>query len=218
MTLVFVIGWAAALIAVVSGLPQLARLFRTRDVNGLSLIGWQILLGLNLGWMSHGFFVAQVNLWVPNLIGLITTGSVVYLMASVLKLNLFRAAVPGLITGALMALSDLLFGSAAFGTLAIIPAILVNMGQSVELVRAPIVRGVSVATLIAGFVNQLAWTWWGVLVTDPGTIIAASVTGLITGFNLLWWVFRKLGLRAFWPHAVVVPETGEIVEDLSLPA
>jgi len=218
VTLIFVIGWAAALIGIVSGLPQLARLFRTRDVNGLSLFGWQILLGLNLGWMSHGFLVAQVNLWVPNLIGLVTTGSVLYLMASVLKLNLFRVGIPGLITGALMAVADVLFGSAIFGILAIIPAILVNIGQSVELVRAPVVHGVSVATLIAGFATQLSWTWWGILVPEPGTIIAASVTGLITGFNLLWWVFRKLGMRAFWPHAIVVPGTGEIVEDLSLPA
>ena len=218
MTLILVIGWSAALIGIVSGLPQLARLFRTRDVNGLSLFGWQILLGLNLGWMVHGFLVAQVNLWVPNLIGLVTTGSVLYLMARVLHLSLLRTGVPGLITGALVAAADLLFGSAVFGTVAIIPAFLVNIGQSVELVRAPIIHGVSVATLIAGFATQLSWAWWGILVPEPGTIIAASATGVITGFNLLWWVFRKLGLRAFWPHAVVVPGTGEIVEDLSLPA
>jgi Uncharacterized conserved protein len=213
-----VIGWLAAVIGVVSGLPQLRRLFRTRDVNGLSLFGWQILLGLNLGWLAHGMLVGQVNLWVPNLIGLFTTSAVLYLMAGVLHLGLVRVAVPGLLTGCVMAVVDLAFGSAVFGVLAIVPAILVNMGQSVELVRAPIVRGVSVATLIAGVATQVFWAWWGFLVPEPGTAIAASVTGLITGFNLLWWVLRKLGLRAFWPHAVVACETGEPSQDLSLPA
>ena len=36
---------------------------------------------------------------------------------------------------------------------------------------------------------------WAILVPDAGTMIFATVTGLITVFNLIWWSLRILGLR-----------------------
>ena len=219
MTLVFVVGWVAAFVGTVSGIPQLIRLIRTRDVNGLSVIGWQVILGLNLGWLAHGVLVGQVNLMVPNVLGMATSLSVLYLMSRVLRRSFPLILVSGVLTGAAMFACDLIFGSSMFGLIAIIPAIVANAGQSIELVRAPVVRGVSAPTLVAAFLNQVMWTWWGILVPEPGTVIAASATGLICGFSLLWWILRKVGVPALWPHAVVVvPGPDELVEDLSLPA
>jgi hypothetical protein len=46
-------------------------------------------------------------------------------------------------------------------------------------------------------VNQGFWLSWAILVLDAGTMIFATVTGIITVFNLIWWSLRILGLRPF---------------------
>ena len=50
MTTVLLVGWAAALVGTVLGLPQMIRLARTRNIEGLSMPAWQLILGLNIGW------------------------------------------------------------------------------------------------------------------------------------------------------------------------
>jgi uncharacterized protein with PQ loop repeat len=90
---------------------------------------------------------------------------------------------------------DQLLGSAAFGAAAIIAAVVANAGQSIELVRAKRIVGVSVLFLILAVVNQGLWLSWAILVPDIGTMIFATVTGIITVFNLTWWSLRVLGLR-----------------------
>jgi uncharacterized protein with PQ loop repeat len=67
--------------------------------------------------------------------------------------------------------------------------------QSIELVRSPRIAGVSVLFLILAVVNQGLWLSWAILVPDIGTVIVATVTGIITVFNLIWWSLRTLGLQ-----------------------
>ena len=102
---------------------------------------------------------------------------------------------PGLLAAGALITVDQLFGSAAFGTAAIIPAFVANAGQSIELVRSPRIAGVSVVFLVLAAVNQGLWLSWAILVPDIGTMIVAAVTGLLTVFNLAWWSLRTLGLR-----------------------
>lgn len=49
--------------------------------------------------------------------------------------------------------------------------------------------------LVLAVVNQRLWLSWAILVPDAGTMIFATVTGIITVFNLTWWSLRILGLR-----------------------
>ena len=93
---------------------------------------------------------------------------------------------------------DHFLGSVAFGVAATVPGITSSIGQSVELVRAPHVRGVSAVFMVLAFVNQLLWLAWGLLIADPGTIITTAMISVLTGLNLLWYVLRRLGLRAFF--------------------
>ena len=105
--------------------------------------------------------------------------------------------------GVLIAIDQLL-GSAAFSAAAIIAAVVANAGQSIELVRAKRIVGVSTLFLILAVVNQGLWLSWAILVPDIGTMIFATVTGIITVFNLTWWSLRMLGLRALLPPALQV--------------
>ena len=197
MTLVILVGWAAALVGTVLGLPQMIRLARTRNIEGLSLPAWQVILGLNIGWTSHGVTLGQLNLILPNVLGLASTLPILFLMSRELDRPLPKILVPGILLGLGMIATDVIFGTAVFGMVALWPAFFANVGQTLELIRSPRVDGVSPFFLIAGVLNQALWLWWGLLVNDAGTMITATTTLGITGVNLVWWLMRRLGLRSF---------------------
>ena len=197
MTSVIIVGWVAALVGTVLGLPQMIRLARTRNIEGLSLPAWQLILGLNIGWTSHGVILGQLNLIVANVLGLASTLPILFLMSRELDRPLPKVLVPGILLGLGMMATDVFFGTAVFGLVALWPAFFANIGQTLELVRSPRVAGVSPFYLIAGVLNQALWLWWGLLVNDAGTMITATTTLGITGVNLVWWLMRQLGLRSF---------------------
>lgn len=197
MTLVAFVGWGAALIGTLLGLPQLYRLARTRSVEGLSLPAWQAILALNLAWTSHGIILGQANMIVPNVLGLGSTVPILVLMSRELRRPLIAVLLPGVLVAGGMIGVDLAFGTAAYGVVAVFPALFANAGQCVELIRSPSVAGVAPLFLIAGVLNQVFWLAWGLLVNDAGTIITATVTLAVTTFNLVWWWLRRMGLRSF---------------------
>jgi uncharacterized protein with PQ loop repeat len=197
MTPVVLLGWVAAVVGDLIGLPQAIRLFRTRDVSGLSLVGWQTIVAINLAWAAHGIRVGQANMVVANVVGLGMTLLILGLIARELGRNLALLTIPGVMAAAVLVVADALFGAAVFGALAIIPAVMSNSAQSVELVRSPRVDGVSPLFLVLGVLNQSLWFAWGLLVPEYGTVVACSVTLAVTVFNLTWWCLRRLGLRAF---------------------
>jgi len=197
VSFVELVGWGAALIGTLLGLPQVFRLARTRSVEGLSMPAWQAILGLNIGWASHGILLGQTNMIVPNILGLASTLPILVMMSRELERSLPKVLLPGVLVGALMIGVDLAFGTAVFGVVAIFPAFFANFGQCVELIRSPSVAGVSPVFLIGGVVNQVFWFTWGLLVNDAGTIITATVTLTVTAFNLVWWILRQAGLRSF---------------------
>jgi uncharacterized protein with PQ loop repeat len=190
-----IIGWAGTVSGTILGLPQVLRLVRTGRVDGLSLTAWQAMLVVNLIWTAHGISIGQAPQIVTSALSLCCTVPILYLMARELQRHLLPVLLPGLLAAGGLIAVDHLLGSAAFGAAAIIAAVVANAGQSIELVRAKRIVGVSVLFLILAVVNQGLWLSWAILVPDIGTMIFATVTGTITVFNLIWWSLRMLGLR-----------------------
>jgi hypothetical protein len=83
-------------------------------------------------------------------------------------------------------------------------------GQSVELVRAPHVKGVSNASLLLGTLNQTLWAIWAVILQDSGSMTAILATSVLVVFNLVWYVRRRRGLRAFLRQTVHPPPLGHL--------
>lgn len=209
MVAVTVVGWLAVAIGMSVSFPQLVRLARTRTVDGLSLTSWRSILAMNIAWAAHGVRLEQFALILTNTIGLCSTLPILYLLARQLHRNLITLALPSLVVAAAMTTADHLLGSAAYGVTAIAIALVSNLGQSTQLVRAPHVDGVSPVFVVLAVVNQAVWVVWGLLVGDAGTVMTATtVCGLAT-FNLAWYVLRRRGLRAFFPHETLaaVPVT-----------
>lgn len=188
------LGWIAAAIGMSLGLPQLVRLWRTRDTKGISLLMWQLMLSVNLGWMFHGLRIWQLNMVIANAFSLLTTVLVLRLLARDLRRRIVWLALPGVVVAAVLMLTEVVGGGGAFGAAALVPAVVAGIGQSVELVGSPQIGGVAPVYLIVATLNQGAWLSWGLLVPEVSTIIAATVTGSLALFNVIWWTLRRLGL------------------------
>ena len=195
MSAVEVIGWVATVSGTILGLPQMLRLVRTGRVAGLSLTAWQAMLVVNLSWTAHGISIGQAPQILTSALSLCSTVPILYLVARKLRRHLLPVLLPGLLAAGALIAVDQIFGSAAYGTVAIIPAVVSNAGQSIELVRSARIVGVSVLFLILAVVNQGLWLSWAILVPDIGTMIVATVNAIVTVFNLTWWSLRVLGLR-----------------------
>lgn len=193
------VGWCGSLTGIALGLPQLVHLARTRDVGGLSLRAWQAFLAVNLGWTAHGIAIGQPPQVVTSALSLVATVPILVLLARELRRNTALTLLPGVLLAAVMIVIDQTFGSAAYGAVAIVPAVVANAGQSVALVRSLHVSGVSPLFLVLAVVNQVLWFTWANLVMDAATMIAASTTGVIAVLNLCWYVARRLGLSPLGP-------------------
>lgn len=203
-----ILGWLAAGVAMLLGVPQIVRLVRTRSTDGLSMLLWQAMFSINVGWAGHGLKIGAVNMIATNVVGLASTLTIMVLIMKARGLRAHRVLPWSFVGAAALVAIDLGLGSAAFGTAAVIPAVIANAGQSVELIRAPRVTGVAPLFLAGQVVNQALWFCWALLAGDGGTLITAPATGLIALFNLVWWAMRKAGLRPmFVRHAepLVVP-------------
>lgn len=138
----------------------------------LSLVGWQAVLAINLGWTAHGIRIGQPPQIVASAFSLVATLPILYLLARELGRRTLPTLLPGLGLAAVMIGVDQFLGSAAYGIFAIVPRVIAMAGQSVELVRAPHVKGVSTASLLIGTLNQTLWAIWAVLLQDSGSMIA----------------------------------------------
>ena len=198
MSVLVLVGWSATAVGTVLGIPQLLRTARTRNVEGLSLVAWQAILAVNLGWAAHGLRIGQPPQYVASILSLFATVPILHILSRELGRRSLVTFLGGLGLAAAMIGVDQLLGSAAYGVFAIFPGVLAIAGQSVQLVRAPDVRGVSTASLLLGALNQTLWAIWSVLVGDSGSMIAVLTTSVLVAFNVVWYFMRRLGLRAFF--------------------
>lgn len=203
MTAVTVVGWLAVALGMSVAVPQLVRLARTRKVDGLSLTAWRTILVANIAWAAHGIRLEQFAMILSNSIGLCSTLPILFLLARRFRRNLIVLVLPSLLVAGAMITVDHVLGSAAFGVTAITVALVSNIGQCLQLIRAPHVTGVSPVFVTMAVLNQAAWVIWGVLVKDAGTLMTASTVCGLTSFNLIWYGLRRLGLRAFFAHETV---------------
>ena len=155
---------------------------------------------MNVAWAAHGVRLEQFALILTNSIWLCSTLPILYLLARQFRRRLLTLLLPSVVVAAAMITVDHVLGSAAYGIVAIAVALVSNIGQSMQLVRAPHVAGVSPLFVTMAVVNQATWVTWGLLVKDAGTVMTASTVCGLTSFNLIWYVLRRFGLRALFPH------------------
>ncbi|GIE95250.1 SemiSWEET family sugar transporter [Paractinoplanes rishiriensis] len=190
MTAVELLGWTGTVTGTILGLPQAVRLLRTGRVDGLSMTAWQAMLVINLIWTAHGLRIGQAPQVLTSALSLCATLPILHLLARKRERHLLLVMLPSIGGACALIGVDQFLGPAAFGSAAIVPAVVANAGQSLQFLRAPHIVGVSGLFLALAVLNQGVWLSWATAVPDPSTVIAASVTGTITVFNLTWWWLR----------------------------
>lgn len=185
------LGWAAAVFGASVALPQVVRLLRTRTSSGVSLIAWQLTLGANIAWTSHGFLTGHANVWVPNLIMFVCTITILSQIRRDRGIALPVLFGPGLLLGVATLGIDVTFGSIAFAVAAFLPSAFSQLAQLHDLVLAPNIRGISLPFLVMNVINQIFWFSWSVLAGEIAVTLCASSLGVMMTANMVWAMLRR---------------------------
>ena len=217
MDAVLIIGWTAVVVGTILGLPQVIRLLRTRNIDGISVATWQVALALNIGWLAHGIRIAKANMIAVNLLAFLSTAVVLTILSQEKKRPLTLIALPGIATAAAMIAVDQWLGPAVFGVFAALPAAAGQLTQSRELVNAERVDGVSGAFLALTFTNFSLWGIWGFLVGDLSSLISSAVAAVLALFNLGWLPLRLFGVLGPIPRTEPVADASATSEFVHQP-
>jgi uncharacterized protein with PQ loop repeat len=188
------LGWAAALSLAAVALPQAIKLLRTKTIAGISPSAWQIVLGINLAWSAHGLFTDHPNIWVPNLIFLVCSATILTQLARHGVRSVPQLFLPGVALASVAFTLDLSVGPVAFAIAAVIPSAMAQLAQLRELIFAPSIRGVSMPFLVTNVANQCLWVSWALLANEKSVTIASICIGSLMTANLVWATLRRSGL------------------------
>jgi len=212
------LGWAAAVFLAAVALPQVIKLLRTRTIAGVSPSAWQMMLGVNLAWTSHGLFTDHPNIWVPNLVFLVCSTTILTQLARHGGRSVPLLFLPGVTLGSVAFALDVAAGPVVFAVAAVIPSATAQLAQMRQLILAPSIHGVSMPFLMMNVANQSLWVTWALLAHEKSVTIASLCIGSLMTANLVWATLRRLGVvrtrlalrtsdsRAGRAHIVVMPE------------
>jgi uncharacterized protein with PQ loop repeat len=192
--LVAALGWFAAALASVVALPQVVKLVRTRTTAGISLTAWRLTLAANIAWTGHGFVAGHANIWLPNLIFMVCSLTILNQLRRDRRLPLTAVFGPSLVLGMTTLGIDVVFGAVAFAVAAGLPSVTAQILQFHELLLTPRIGAVSLPFLAMNTVNQAVWLGWGLLAGEQSITLVASAMGMLMGINLVWYVLRRTGV------------------------
>lgn len=187
-------GWACAIVGAFLSVPQVIRLLRERTSAGLSVRTWQLNVAISLGWTLHGLRSGYANMLASNAIMAALAIAVLVMIQRDRSLSARTAwAFPILAFGVLTGM-ELLTTPLLFGLVILIPQLYAQVSQTIELVRAPDLSGLSTTFFAVGAVLPTMWFLWGVGAGDVSVLVTAAATALVCWFNLAWLLARTQGL------------------------
>jgi uncharacterized protein with PQ loop repeat len=187
-----VLGWIGAVTVASVALPQVVRILRTSAITGVSPLTWQLLLGVNLAWMTHGVISHHPNIVVSNTLYALCTSTILILLWRHRGIRLWQLFVPGILLGMLVVAVDVLSGPIAFAVIAFIPAALSQLAQLHSLVLSRNIYGISLWWLAYCVMNQGIWLTWSVFAHEISVMIVATGLTTLMTLNLILGVLRRL--------------------------
>lgn len=195
-----VLGWIAAAMGSLVALPQVVHIVRANTTAGVSALTWQLLLGVNIAWTTHGAITHHANIVVHNLIYAVCTSTLLILLRRDRAIPLLQLFAPGILLGTLIVAVDIFAGPFAFAVTVFLPAALSQFAQLRSLVMSPSIQGVSLLWLGYNVVNMGVWLSWSLLAAEVSVTLVATAMGTLMTLNLILAVLRRLDiLRARLP-------------------
>ena len=93
-----ILGWIGAVTGALVALPQVVRILRTSATTGISPLTWQLLLGVNLAWMTHGVITHHANIVVSNTLYALCTLTILILLRRHRGIRRWQLLVLGLLS------------------------------------------------------------------------------------------------------------------------
>ena len=187
-----ILGWIGAVTGALVALPQLVRILRTSATTGVSPLTWQLVLGVNLAWMTHGVITHHANIVVSNTLYALCTSAILILLWRHRGIRLWQLFVPGILLGMLVVAVDVFSGPIAFAVIAFIPAALSQLAQLRSLALSRNIYGISLWWLAYCVMNQGVWLTWSVLAHEISVMIVATGLTTLMTLNLILGVLRRL--------------------------
>lgn len=199
-----IFGWTAGALGVALGTSQLRQLLRSRKVQGVSLLMWQLYVGVQVGWVVHGVVennqpMIWASLWCV-IMGLIvlrfynrykphrsrwvrTVPSVSYIFG----LSIVLAAIFSLVAWRLPAeLKGLIF---------IFPTTFGQFHQLTKIIQAKSLAGLSVTMLLIYTFNQSLLLVWSFFLHDRTLMMTATTSMLILASSIVLYYHKLRGFR-----------------------
>jgi len=155
---------------------------------------WVLSLGTGIGWLCHGFKLAEPNMIWPNFWILFVVVTILYFLRRNGRYSSLLKLWPGVALAALLVCLDNFVGSAAFGLAVIVPQVYGTMRQGLSLMRSPLVTGVSTGAWVLMVVNHGLWLTWAIMAHEVGTMISGAVCIGPAAFVLVWCILRARGV------------------------
>ena len=187
-----ILGWIAAAAGAFVAVPQVIRIVRASTTAGVSALTWQLLLGVNLAWMTHGAITHHANIVVHNSIYAMCTSTILILLRRDRGMPLWQLFGPGILLGTLIVAVDVFSGPVAFAVVAFLPAALSQLAQLRSLVLSPNVEGVSLWWLGYNVMSQAIWLTWSLLAPEISVTLVSSALGTLMTINLILGTLRRL--------------------------
>jgi uncharacterized protein with PQ loop repeat len=197
-TVALIVGWLAAGLSCFISAPQLVRILRARTTSGVSMLAWQMALGGNLTWGLYGIDHGFPNQWVPNILLVTITITILGLFRQHVGASWAVLVLPGLLLAAMTTSLDRWVGPIAFSVAAFLPA------------ASDDVTGLSLGNQWIGLTNQSVWLLWAVLVGNQQVLLVGSMALVLIVANVslatlrkngTWGPVRREGLRLSFSRA-----------------
>ena len=191
--LALVIGWLAAGLSCFISAPQLVRILRAGTTSGVSVLSWQLALGGNLTWGLYGITHGNLNQWLPNILLVTVTLTILSLFHRHVGTPWLVLLAPGLLIGFTTTTLDHTVGTIAYSVAAFLPAATSLVSQLKVTATSVDVRGLSVGNQWIGLVNQSAWLVWAALINERSVLLVGSASLVLIVANLSMALLRTTG-------------------------
>lgn len=187
----------------VTALPQLLKIWRTRITSGVSTKLWQLSLMGASAWTAHGFLTDQPAIAWPTAVLFVMQVGILLLVAKHERLAhgpLFLAPPAG---GLALTAIDVIFGSFVFGLFAVISPVLGQFAQLMTMRRAADLHGVSKEYLLINFTSNALWFVYGVLAVEWAMRVSAGAQAAAILVVIAYYAHRRFAVKGI-PAVVAV--------------
>ncbi len=192
--LALIVGWIAAGLSCFISAPQLVRILRAGTTSGVSVLSWQLALGGNLTWGLYGITHGNLNQWLPNVLLVTITLTILSLFHRHAGTPWVVLLTPGLLVAATTTTLDHTAGTVPFSIAAFSLAAVSLVSQFKVTATSVDVRGLSIGNQWIGLVNQSTWLLWAALVNERSVLLVGSASLVLIVANVSMAMLRKTGV------------------------